>query len=427
MIPALLISFAILIVLSVPVAFTLGVTALIGLLMKGNTPLVVIPSKIFGGVDSFTLLAIPFFILAGDLMDTGGLSRRLVNLARVLVGHLRGGLGIVVVVGEIFFSGISGSTTADVAAIGSIMIPAMTRIGYTPERAAAIVSAASGMGILVPPCLMMVVYGSLTGVSIAALFAAGFLPAAVMAIMLIVQIYIQARHDNLPREPRASWLDIARAVREAGLALLMPVIIFGGILGGIFTPTEASVVAVAYGFLLGVFIYREICWQDVGRILARTGLISGSVMLLIATANIFAWLLTVQQLPQSIAGWMQSLGHGKDLFLFMSILVFLFLFSLLDGLPALLMVIPIFVPIGIQLEIDPLHYGIIMTAITGIALFMPPVGVGLYVAANIASTTVTRAGKVLLPYLATMFLATLLIAYVPWITYLIPRLLGFWP
>jgi tripartite ATP-independent transporter DctM subunit len=425
MIPALLISFAILIVLSVPVAFTLGATALIGLVLKGNIPLVVIPSKIFGGVDSFTLLAIPFFILAGDLMDTGGISRRLVNLARVLVGHVRGGLGMVVVVGEIFFSGISGSTTADAAAIGSIMIPAMTRMGYTPERAAAIVCAASGMGILVPPCLMMVVYGSLTGVSIAALFAAGFLPAAVMAIMLIVQLYIQARRDNLPREPRASWRDIGRALREAGLALLMPVIIFGGILGGVFTPTEAAVVAVAYGFVVGVFVYREVSWQDVGRILARTGLISGSVMLLIATANIFAWLLTIQQLPQSIAEWMQSLGHGRDLFLFMSILVFLFLFSLLDGLPAMLMVIPIFVPIGKQLGIDPLHYGIIMTAITGIALFMPPVGVGLYVAANIAETTVTRAGKVLLPYLATMFLATLLIAYIPWITYVVPRLLGF--
>jgi C4-dicarboxylate transporter DctM subunit len=425
MITALLMAFALLIALSVPVAFALGATSLVGLLLKGDVPLVLIPSRIFGGIDSFTLLAIPFFILAGDLMDTGGISRRLVNLARVMVGHVRGGLGMVVVVGEIFFSGISGSTTADAAAIGSIMIPAMTRMGYTPERAAAIVCAASGMGILVPPCLTMVVYGSLTGVSIAALFAAGFLPAAVMALALMAQLYVQARRDNLPREPRAGWRELARAVREAGLALMMPVIIFGGILGGAFTPTEAAVVAVAYGFVVGVFVYREVTWRDVGRILARTGLISGSVMLLIGTANIFAWLLTVQQLPQSIAAWMQSLGHGRALFLLLSIVTFLFLFSLLDGLPALLMVIPIFVPIGTQLGIDPLHYGIIMTAITGIALFMPPVGVGLYVAANIAETTVARAGRVLLPYLATMFLATLIIAYVPWITHVIPRLLGF--
>ncbi len=425
MVSALLVTFALLVTLSMPVAFALGLTSLIGLLIKGTVPLVVIPSKIYGGVDSFTLLAIPFFILAGDLMDTGGISRRLVNLARVMVGHVRGGLGMVVVVGEIFFSGISGSTTADAAAIGSIMIPTMTRVGYTPERAAAIVCAASGMGILVPPCLTMVVYGSLTGVSIAALFAAGFLPAAVMAVALMVQLYIQARRDGLPREPRAGWSDLLRAVREAGLALMMPVIIFGGILGGAFTPTEAAVVAVAYGFVVGVFVYREVTWRDVGRILARTGLISGSVMLLIGTANIFAWLLTVQQLPQSIAGWMQSLGHGRALFLFLSIVVFLFLFSLLDGLPALLMVIPIFVPIGTQLGIDPLHYGIIMTAVTGIALFMPPVGVGLYVAANIAETTVSRAGRVLLPYLATMLLATLIIAYVPWITHVVPRLLGF--
>ena len=424
MVGPLLLAFALLVAASVPVAFALGAAGLMGLLLKGDVPLGVIPSKIFGGVDSFTLLAIPFFILAGDRMDTGGISRRLVNLARVLVGHIRGGLGMVVVVGEIFFSGISGSTTADAAAIGSIMIPTMTRVGYTPERAAAIVCAASGMGILVPPCLTMVVYGSLTGVSIAALFAAGFLPAAVMALALMGQLYVQARRENLPSEPRASWRDLMRAVREAGLALMMPAIIFGGILGGAFTPTEAAVVAAAYGFVVGVFVYREVAWRDVGRILARTGLISGSVMLLIGTANIFAWLLTIQQLPQTIAAWMQSLAQGKALFLLLSVVVFLFLFALLDGLPALLMVIPIFVPIATRLGIDPLHYGIIMTAVTGIALFMPPVGVGLYVAAGIAETTVARAGWVLLPYLVTMFLVTLVITYVPWIVYVVPRLLG---
>ena len=425
MVGPLLLAFALLVAASVPVAFALGAAGLMGLLVKGDVPLAVIPSKIFGGVDSFTLLAIPFFILAGDLMDTGGISRRLVNLARVLVGHIRGGLGMVVVVGEIFFSGISGSTTADAAAIGSIMIPTMTRVGYTPERAAAIVCAASGMGILVPPCLTMVVYGSLTGVSIAALFAAGFLPAAVMALALMGQLYVQARREDLPREPRASWGDLVRAVREASLALMMPAIIFGGILGGAFTPTEAAVVAAVYGFAVGVFVYREVAWRDVGRILARTGLISGSVMLLIGTANIFAWLLTIQQLPQAIAAWMQSLAQGKALFLLLSVVVFLFLFALLDGLPALLMVIPIFVPIATRLGVDPLHYGIIMTAVTGIALFMPPVGVGLYVASGIAETTVARVGRLLFPYLATMFLVTLVITYVPWIVHVVPRLLGF--
>ena len=424
MVVALLVAFALLVALCVPVAFALGAAGLVGLIIKGDVPLVLIPSRIFGGMDSFILLAIPFFILAGDLMDTGGISRRLVNLARVLVGHVRGGLGMVVVVGEILFSGISGSTTADAAAIGSIMIPAMTRVGYTRERAAAIVSAASGMGILVPPCIMMVVYGSLTGISIAALFAAGFLPAAVMAVALMGQLYFQARRDNLPSEPRASWGDLGRALREAGLALMMPAIIFGGILGGVFTPTEAAVVAVAYGLVVGVFVYREVTWRDVGRTLARTGLISGSVLLLIGTANIFSWLLTIQQVPQTIAAWMQSLGQGRALFLFLSVVVFLFLFALLDGLPAMLMVVPIFVPIATRLGIDALHYGILMTAITGIALFMPPVGVGLYVAASIAETTVSRAGWVLLPYLVTMFLVTLVIAYVPWIVHVVPRLLG---
>lgn len=425
MVPSLLIGFALLVALSVPVAFALGATSLVGLIVKGDVPLVVIASRIFGGADSFTLLAIPFFILAGDLMDTGGISRRLVTLAQALVGHLRGGLGMVVVVGEIFFSGISGSTTADAAAIGSIMIPTMKRAGYSPERATAIVCAASGMGILVPPCLGMVVYGSITGVSIAALFAAGFLPAFVMALALMIQLYFQARRDNLPREARASWGNLGSALRQAGLALMMPVIIFGGILGGVFTPTEAAVVAVVYGFVVGVFVYREVSWRDVGRTLARTGLISGSVMLLIGTANTFAWLLTVQQLPQAIAGWMLSVGGGKALFLLLSCIVWLALLALLDGLPALLMLTPIFLPIAKQVGIDPLHYGIVITALTGIALFMPPVGVGLYIAANIGGTTVAKAGRLLLPYLATMFLVCLLIAYVPWITNVVPRLLGF--
>lgn len=425
MIIGLLLGFAALLLLSVPVAFALGLTAIAGLVVKGDTSLLVVASRIFSGIDSFTLLAIPFFILAGDLFDTGGIARRLMRLAQVLVGHLRGGIGGTVVLGEIFFSGISGSTTADTAAIGSVMIPTMTRSGYSPEHAAAIVCAAAGMGILVPPCLTMVIYGGMTSTSIAALFAAGFLPAFVMAAGLLGQINLHARRTGMARQPRASLAEIGKAFREAGFALLMPVIIFGGILGGAFTPTEAAVVAAVYGMIVGGFIYRELSWTDLWRSLVRTGMISGSVMLLLATAGIFGWLLTVLQLPQQVAGWFAALGQGKTVFLLLTLVFFLLLFALLDGLPAMIMVLPIFLPLLVRLGVDPLHFGIIITALMGIALFMPPVGVGLYVAAAIAGSSPTRVGMALLPYLANMFVMVLLITFVPWLVLIVPHLLGF--
>jgi tripartite ATP-independent transporter DctM subunit len=425
MILGLLLGFGALIAIGVPVAFALGAIAVAGLLANGNLSLLVVASRVFGSIDSFTLLAIPFFVLAGDLFDTGGIARRLMRLAQMLVGHLRGGLGGSVVIGEIFFSGISGSTTADTAAIGAVMIPTMTRSGYSAEQAAAIVCAAAGMGILVPPCLTMVVYGGMTSTSIAALFAAGFLPAFVMAAGLLGQIHLHARRAALPRQQRASLAEIGAALRDAGWALLMPVIIFGGILGGAFTPTEAAVVAAVYGIVIGRFVYRELTWRDIWGSLVRTGKITGAVMLLLATAGIFGWLLTILQLPQQAAAWFGALAGGKTVFLLLTLVFFLLLFALLDGLPAMIMVLPVFLPVLARLGVDALHFGIVITALMGLALFMPPVGVGLYVAAGIAGTSPTRVGIVLLPYLANMFVIVLLITFVPWLVMIVPHLLGF--
>jgi C4-dicarboxylate transporter DctM subunit len=425
MIFGLLLGFAALVATGVPVAFALGAAGAAGLLIDGKLSLLVVASRVFGSIDNFTLLAIPFFILAGDLFDTGGIARRLMRLAQALVGHWRGGLGGTVVIGEIFFSGISGSTTADTAAIGSVMIPTMTRTGYTPAQAAAIVCAAAGMGILVPPCLTMVIYGGMTSTSIAALFAAGFLPAAVMAAGLLGQIHWDARRRMLERPPRASLTEIWQALRDAGFALLMPVIIFGGILGGAFTPTEAAVVAAVYGMVVGRFIYRELTWRDIWASLVRTGVISGSVMLLLATAGIFGWLLTILQLPQQAAAWFGAVAQGKTLFLALTLVFFVLLFALLDGLPAMIMVLPVFLPVLVRLGVDTLHFGIVITALMGIALFMPPVGVGLYVAAGIAGAAPTAVGAQLLPYLATMFVVVLLITFVPWLVLIVPQLLGY--
>ena len=407
-----------------PIAFALGAAALVGLWLLEGAPLRIVASRTFGGIDNFSLLAIPFFILAGELMETGGISHRLVTLARVLVGHVRGGLGNVVLIAMLFFSGISGSTNADAAAVGSVMIPAMKREGYNAGHAGAIVAAAAGMGILVPPCLTMVVYGSITNASIATLFAAGFLPALVMTAALMLHLRFDALRLRIKSEPRAPWRERGKAFVAAFWALLLPVIIFGGILGGVFTPTEAAVVAVVYAIIIGILIYREITPSYLLRAFVRTGVTSGVVMLLIGSANIFAWLMTVSGVPAALAAAIQASGAGKPLFMMLSMLVFLPLFALLDGLPGMLMIMPVLVPIAQQHGVDLVHYGIVMTTVMGVSLFLPPVGVGLYIVLGLSGATLGETSRYLFPYLATMTAVAALIAFLPWLVYLLPYLFG---
>jgi tripartite ATP-independent transporter DctM subunit len=412
------------VIAGMPIAFALGAAALVGLWLLEGAPLRIVASRTFGAIDNFSLLAIPFFILAGELMETGGISHRLVTLARVLVGHVRGGLGNVVLVAMLFFSGISGSTNADAAAVGSVMLPAMKREGYNAGHAGAIVAAAAGMGILVPPCLTMVVYGSITNTSIATLFAAGFLPALVMTAALMLHLRFDALRLGVKSEPRAPWRERGKAVLAAFWALLLPVIIFGGILGAVFTPTEAAVVAVVYAIIIGMMVYREITPSYLLRAFVRTGVTSGVVMLLIGSANIFAWLMTVSGVPAALAAAIAASGAGKPLFMMLSILVFLPLFALLDGLPGMLMIMPVFVPIAQQLGVDLVHYGIVMTTVMGVSLFLPPVGVGLYIVLGLSGATLGETSRYLLPYLATMTAVAAVIAFLPWLVYLVPYLFG---
>jgi C4-dicarboxylate transporter, DctM subunit len=412
-----------LIAINVPIAFSMGLASIIGLLLKGNIPLVVVPQKIFTGCDSFPLLAVPFFILAGALMDTGGISLRLVNLARALVGHFRNGLGMVSIVSEIFFSGISGSTAADTAAIGSILIPAMTQAGYTPARATAIICAACGMGILVPPCIAMVVYGGVANASIGALFAGGFLPAFVMATALMLQLNIQARKAGVPPGKWQGLKPLTQAFKESILALFMPIIIFGGILGGICTPTEAAVLAVAYGLIISMFVYREINLKKLGEVLIDTGIVTGKVMIMVGMASVFGWILTREQVPQALANFIHSLGGGRVLFLLIINIAFLFLGAVLEGVPALIMTVPILLPIATQFGVDPVHFGVILIANMGIGLFLPPVGLGVFIGCSIGKITVSEVARPLLPYLAVNFATVLLITYWPWLTMVIPGLL----
>ncbi|MGA2959317.1 MAG: TRAP transporter large permease [Thermodesulfobacteriota bacterium] len=416
------IAFISLVVVNVPIAFSMGLASIFGLLLRGDIPLIIVPQKIFTGSDSFPLLAIPFFILAGALMDTGGISIRLVNLARALVGHFRNGLGMVSIVSEIFFSGISGSTAADTAAIGSLMIPAMKQSGYTPPQATAIVCAACGMGILVPPCIAMVVYGGIANVSIGALFAGGFLPAFSMALALMIQLNIQARRGGVPPGKWGGIKPLAGALKEALLALFMPVIIFGGILGGICTPTEAAVLAVVYGLVISTLVYREINLAKLADILLETGMVTGKVMIMVGMASAFAWILSREQVPQALASLIFSIGGGKVFFLFLINIAFLFIGAVLEGVPALIMTVPILLPIATQLGVDPVHFGIVLIANMGIGLFLPPVGLGVLIGCSIARITMAEVVRPLFPYLVVNFAVVLLITYWPWLTLVIPGL-----
>jgi tripartite ATP-independent transporter DctM subunit len=415
-------SFLVMIALTAPVAFALAIAAAIGLAVSGTAPLLVVPQRLLEGADSFVLLAIPLFILAGALMETGGISARLVHLARVLIGHVRGGLGMVVVVSEMLFSGISGSTVADVSAIGSLMVPALVRAGFKPERAVAIVSAASAMGILIPPCLLMVIIAQIAGLSVGALFLAGFIPAAVLAVAVMLLIYVQARREGIAGEPRASLAELGRALRGALLPLMMPVIIFGAIFGGIADPTEAAVLAVIYAFIIGVFVYKEIAWSALPKILVDCAVTSGVVIFMVGAASSFSWLLAVEQVPTHLANGMLAVSREPLFFFVVSILIFVVLGALLEGLPAVIICLPIFLPIVAKLGIDPLHYSVVVVAAIGLGLFLPPVGVGLYIAASFARLRVDQTIGAMMPYVLVLFVGILILIAIPWLTLVLPKL-----
>lgn len=413
-----------LIAIHTPIAFAVGLACLAYLVLKRDIPLVVVPHRAISGMDSFLLLAIPLFVLAGDMMNRGGITGRLVGFARALVGHVRGGLGMSAVVGEYFFSGISGSSAADVSAIGSLLIPSMRRAGYSSELAVSIVAAASAMGVLVPPCLLMVILASLTNLSVAALFMAGFVPAAAMALILLGLIHVQARRQGLPREPRPSAREAARAVARSVLPLFAPIIILGGIMAGIVTPTEAAVIAVLYALLLGIVVYHELRPRDLLRLFVDTASITGMVMLLVGTASVLSWILAAEGVPQMLGRWMLGVSSHPAPFLLLTVLVFLVLGALLEGLPAMIILVPVFFPVVTRFGIDPLHYGTLVVAALGLGLFLPPFGLGFFIACALGDTTVERAARAYVPYLAALVAGLLLVAFVPWLTLVVPRFMN---
>jgi tripartite ATP-independent transporter DctM subunit len=413
---------AALIIGGMPIAFCVGFACILFLTLFQRIPLLIAQTRMVGGIDSFPLLAVPFFVLAGDLMNLGGITQRLIGLARVMVGHIRGGLGMVVVVGEYFFSGISGSTAADVSAIGSLLIPAMQKAGYKPETAVSIVSAATAMGILVPPCILMVILGGITGISIGALFMGGFLPAIVIALCIMILIYMQAVKTNLPVQGRLSLREVFKAIIGAIIPLLLPIIIFGGILSGAATATEVSVAAVIYGAVIGVFVYKEIKIAHLIPILVRTGIITGTVMFLVGTTSVLSWIFSVNQVPQIVGGLVSQLSSSPLAFLLLSNITFIILGAILEGLPALLILIPIFLPLTTQFGISQLHFGILAIASIGIGFFLPPIGMGIFIACTFAKLDIGKVIIPFMPYLMVLLIGLFIISAFPWFTLVLPNI-----
>jgi C4-dicarboxylate transporter DctM subunit len=412
-----------LIFLGVPIAYSMAIASLFGILVF-DIPVMMLIQKLHSGIDLFPYLAIPFFILAGSLMETGGISFRLVNLAKAMIGHVRGGLGMVVVVSEILFSGISGSSIADASAIGSVMLPAMKRSGYSPEHSVSIITAASGMGILIPPCLVMIVLASIADQSVVALFFAGFLPGFLMGLALMALIYYQARQGVLPGGEEAFNLKRLTATSsQAIIPMIMPVIIFGGILGGVATATEVAVLAVLYAIIIALLIYKEIKLSDLPKLFTNMLLITGSVMFLLGVSASFTYILATQQVPKMVSQLILSFTQNPYVFLVITNLLFIITAALLDGLPALLIFFPIFYPIAKQLGIHPLQFSLLAVASNGIGLILPPVGLLLIVVCGIAKTSLSAVFRTMLPYIAILILSLLVIMFVPWIILVIPKLL----
>ncbi|MGA3036522.1 MAG: TRAP transporter large permease subunit [Vulcanimicrobiaceae bacterium] len=419
-----LILFALGILSGLPVGFALMLAAAAYLWLANAAPMVTLTQNMVNGTSNYVLLAVPFFILAGLIMERGGISLRLVRFVHALVGHFRGGLLQVVVVSMYLVSGLSGSKAADVAAVGSVMRDMLDRQNYSRGEGAAVLAASAAMGETVPPSIAMLILGSITSLSIAALFSAGLIPAAVIGICLMMLIYARARWANLPPTPRASLQTMAKSGLAAIPALVMPVLLFGGIIFGIATPTEVSTFAVIYGLALAIFIYKELPPRELLRTLIDSATLSGMVLFILATASAFSWMLTIAQLPQRLVALLHSFNDSTAVFMVGSIVLLILTGSLLEGLPALNVLAPLLLPIAGDIGINQLHYGIVLVIAMGIGAFMPPAGVGFYVCCAIQRTHIEEASRAMLPYLGVLVAGLLIVAFVPWFTLLLPRAVG---
>jgi tripartite ATP-independent transporter DctM subunit len=414
------------ILIGMPIAFALGITGLIGLMLTmGTSLLMLVPQQIFSGMNSFVLMAIPLFLLSGELMNVSGITERIVAFTNTLVGHRKGGLGHVNIVANIFMAGISGAAVADAAALGTMLIPAMGKSGYSRPYSSALTAAASIIGPTIPPSMAMIVYGSVANTSIAGLFATGFLPGLLMGTLyMILNHRISSARGYQMQAEKASMAEVFKAMKDGIFALFMPIIILGGILSGIVTPTEAAGVAVGYALFVGLFVFRTLTLRNIWEALKNTVAISGVSLLLVSVGGILSWVLTVAQIPQTIASAILGITTNKYFFLLLVCILLLIVGCFMDLTASIIILTPILAPIAAQLGIHPLHFGITVVLALNIGLNTPPVGAVLFVVASIGKVPMESMLREIWPFIICQIVALAVVAFIPWFSLAVPALLG---
>ena len=415
--------FVVLIVFSMPIVFALGVAAVAGLLI-GGYDLQVLSSSMVSGSQSWVLLAIPAFVFAGGLMEKCGMSHALVDFARALVGWVKGGLGMSVIVVAYFFSDICGSKMAEVSALGSTLMPPLNKAGYRPEDSASLIAAGTAMGMLVPPAIFMIVIAQVTNTSAVALFLAGFVPAATIMVCLMILVSFRARKYDWPVDTKPSVSLIVSTGRRAAVPMVIPIVILVGFVMGVFTATEAGAVVAGYSFFAAVLYYRNVSFRQMARLAYDSAILTASVIFLLAVASVFQYLMGVSDVPKLLAEVLGPLKSAHWLFLIVVALITMMFGMVLEGLPAAVVLIPVVFPIAEKMGIDPYHFNIVITASVGIGLFLPPMGVGLLMALRFANLTVGQHWRAYLPYIAALLIGLLLIILFPELSLFLPRAAG---
>jgi C4-dicarboxylate transporter DctM subunit len=414
---------ALLMLTGMPISISLGLTVLTFLFTMTTVPVEAVALKLFTGIEKFEIMAIPFFILAGNFLTHGGVAKRMINFATSLVGHMHGGLALGGVLACALFAAVSGSSPATVVAIGSIMLPAMVKQGYPMKFGVGVIGTSGGLGILIPPSIVMVIYAVSTNTSIGKLFIAGVIPGLLLGMLLLTVTWIVAKKRNYPRLPKASWTMRLRSMRECMWGLFLIVVVIGGIYSGIFTATEAAAMSAVYAFIVAVFIYKDMKLKDVPKTLLASANMSAMILYIITNAVLFSFLLTSEQIPQELTSWITHLGLGSVGFLIMVNLLLLAAGNFMEPSSILLITAPLLFPMAMQLGIDPIHLGVLMTVNMEIGMITPPVGLNLYVASGISRLGLTDTTKACAPWILVMMAFLMLITYVPAISLWLPNLL----
>jgi C4-dicarboxylate transporter DctM subunit len=414
---------AVLMLTGMPISISLGLTVLTFLFTMTQVPIEAVAMKLFTGIEKFEIMAIPFFILAGNFLTHGGVARRMIKFATALVGHWRGGLALGGVLACALFAAVSGSSPATVVAIGSILLPAMARQGYPMKFGVGVIGTAGGLGILIPPSIVMVIYAVSTNASIGRLFIAGIIPGLLLASLLMFVTWFVAKKRNYPRQKRASFAEMFKALRDCIWGLLLIVVVIGGIYSGIFTATEAAAMSAVYAFVVSVFVYRDMGLKDIPKTLLASANMSSMILYIITNAVLFSFLLTSEQIPQQLTEWITGLGLGTVGFLIMVNLLLLAAGNFMEPSSILLITAPLLFPMAMQLGIDPIHLGVLMTVNMEIGMITPPVGLNLYVASGISRLGLTETTKACAPWILVMLGYLVLITYVPAISLWLPNLL----